>query len=78
MRTPSVHRPVVTRYGTYCTCDVFCGSDAQSWWGHARDGKLLNPDDEFNPKSVGQLELAIMSLMNSVRQALIPLFGERL
>lgn len=78
MPTPPVHRPVITRHGTYCTCGVFCGSDSQSWWGHARDRKILDPGHEFNPNSVGQLEQVITSLLGTVRQALNPLLGEQL
>lgn len=78
MPTPPAHRPVITRHGTYCTCEVFCGSDSQSWWGHARDRKILDPDHEFNPNSLGKIEQAITSLLGAVRQALNPLLGEQL
>lgn len=78
MPTPPVHRPVITRHGTYCTCEVFCGSDSQSWWGHARDRKILDPDHEFNPNSLGKIEYAITSLLGAARQALKPLLGEQL
>lgn len=60
-----IHRPWVTKHGTYCTCKVFCGSDPTSWESHAVDIMILDPEAQVDYRKLSAIEIAIRPIVQS-------------